>query len=45
MRPGAIEQLVKALDDRPNAGMAGSRLVYGDGRFQPSAFYFPALPS
>lgn len=43
VRPGAIEQLVKALDERPNAGMAGARLVYSDGRFQHSAFYFPGI--
>ncbi|PIE81019.1 MAG: glycosyl transferase [Chloroflexi bacterium] len=43
VRRGAIEQLVKFLDGRPNAGMAGTRLVYGDGRFQHSAFYFPGI--
>jgi GT2 family glycosyltransferase len=43
LRSGAISQLVQALDERPNAGMAGARLVYGDGRFQHSAFYFPGI--
>jgi N-acetylglucosaminyl-diphospho-decaprenol L-rhamnosyltransferase len=43
VRPGATRHLVECLDDRPNAGMAGARLVYGDGRFQHSAFRFPGL--
>lgn len=43
IRPGAIGELVKCLDERPEAGIAGARLVYGDGRFQHSAFYFPGL--
>ncbi|HEY1409279.1 MAG TPA: glycosyltransferase family 2 protein [Promineifilum sp.] len=43
VRPGAIGRLVKCLDDRPKAGMAGARLIYGDGRFQHSAFSFPGL--
>lgn len=43
VRPGAISHLVKCLDERPKGGMAGARLIYGDGRFQHSAFYFPGL--
>lgn len=43
VRPGAIGRLVKCLDERPNGGMAGARLLYGDGRFQHSAFSFPGL--
>lgn len=43
VRPGAIKALVSCLDERPKAGMAGARLMYGDGRFQHSAFYFPGL--
>jgi N-acetylglucosaminyl-diphospho-decaprenol L-rhamnosyltransferase len=43
IRPGAIEELVSCLDERPKAGIAGARLIYGDGRFQHSAFYFPGL--
>ncbi len=31
------------MDSTPQAGMAGARLVYGDGRFQHSAFAFPGL--
>lgn len=42
-RPGAMGELVRFLDEHPQAGMAGARLVYGDGRFQHSAFTFPGL--
>ena len=40
---GALTHLVNCLDKRPKAGMAGPRLVYGDGRFQHSAFAFPGI--
>lgn len=43
LRPGALAHLVACLEERPNAGMASARLVYGDGRFQHSAFCFPGL--
>lgn len=43
VRPGALAQLVCCLDERPDAGVAGPRLVYADGRFQHSAFAFPGL--
>lgn len=43
IRPGAIGQLVRWLDNNPQAGMAGARLVFGNGRFQHSAFAFPGL--
>lgn len=43
VRPGAIKRLVEFLDANPKVGMAGARLVYGDGRFQHSAFAFPGI--
>lgn len=43
VRPGAIGQMVSWLDANPEVGMVGSRLVYGDGRLQHSAFHFPGL--
>ncbi len=43
VRPGSIRALVDFLDKNPKAGMAGARLVYGDGRFQHSAFAFPRI--
>lgn len=43
VHPGAIQALVTCIEERPDAGMAGARLVYGDGRFQHSAFYFPGI--
>lgn len=39
----SIETLVSFMDRTPKAGMAGARLVYGDGSFQHSAFRFPGL--
>jgi hypothetical protein len=43
VRPGAFTHLVSCLAQRPNAGLAGARLMYGDGRFQHSAFRFPGI--
>ena len=43
IRPGALRHLVGCLDDCPEAGMVGARLVYSDGRFQHSAFAFPGV--
>lgn len=43
VRPGAIKSLVKCMEDKPEAGVVGARLVYGDGRFQHSAFRFPGV--
>ena len=43
VRPGAVKALVDCLEERPKAGMAGARLVYGDGRLQHSAFAFPGF--
>ncbi len=43
VRPGALGEMVHFLDENPQAGMCGARLVFGDGRFQHSAFAFPHL--
>jgi hypothetical protein len=43
LQSGSLKELVRCLDERPDGGMAGARLVYGDGRFQHSAFTFPGL--
>ncbi|MFQ5434739.1 MAG: glycosyltransferase family 2 protein, partial [Anaerolineae bacterium] len=43
LQPGSLAALVTALDERPSAGVAGAKLVYGDGRFQHGAFYFPGV--
>ena len=43
VQPGSLTALVDCLAKRPFAGMVGARLVYGDGRFQHSAFAFPGL--
>ena len=39
----ALGVLVRFLDETPRAGVAGARLLYGDGGFQHSAFAFPGL--
>jgi N-acetylglucosaminyl-diphospho-decaprenol L-rhamnosyltransferase len=39
----ALGQMVGFLDATPCAGVAGARLVHGDGRLQHSAFRFPGL--
>lgn len=42
VRPGALHALVDGME-AAGAGLAGARLVYGDGSFQHSAFAFPGL--
>ena len=39
----ALGQMVRFLDSTPQAGVAGARLVHGDGSFQHSAFALPGL--
>jgi N-acetylglucosaminyl-diphospho-decaprenol L-rhamnosyltransferase len=39
----ALETMVRFMDATPRAGVCGARLIYGDGRFQHSAFGFPGL--
>ena len=41
--PGALETLVGLLDERPEVGLAGPRLVYPDGRLQLSARRYPPV--
>jgi GT2 family glycosyltransferase len=43
VRPGALGALVDFLERNTQAGVAGARLFFGDGRFQHSAFDFPDL--
>ena len=40
---GALPALLDFLKNNPQAGIAGARLVYGDGAFQHGAFAFPGL--
>jgi GT2 family glycosyltransferase len=39
----ALGTMVGFMDATPEAGICGARLIYGDGRFQHSAFGFPGL--
>lgn len=43
VHPGALAALHGFLQRQPRAGIAGARLVYGDGSFQHGAFDFPGL--
>ena len=43
VREDALGEMVRFMDRTPNAGVCGPRLVYGDGRFQHSAYRFPTL--
>ncbi len=43
VRPGAIVALLDAMRAMPEAAVITSRLSYGDGSFQHSAFRFPGL--
>lgn len=43
VQPGSIAKMVKFMDETPQAGVTGARLLYGNGRFQHSAFRFPGI--
>lgn len=43
VHPGALRALYDFLKSHPGAGIAGARLIYGDGTFQHSGFGFPGL--
>lgn len=40
---GAIQSMLDYMEGHPEVGMVGPRLVYGDGRLQPSRRRFPTL--
>ncbi|MBI5568260.1 MAG: glycosyltransferase family 2 protein [Chloroflexi bacterium] len=43
VQPGAIQTLLAGMQARSDVAVATSRLFYGDGAFQHSAFHFPGL--
>ena len=43
VRENTIERMVAFMDAHPEAGMAGCKLLYEDGRLQPSCYTFPTL--
>lgn len=45
LRPGAVTELVRFMDERHDVGIAGSRLEDPDGTVQISAFRFHSIPS
>lgn len=40
---GAVESALQMMESSPEVGIAGGRLVYKDGSWQPSAYLFPSL--
>jgi hypothetical protein len=42
-RPGALATAIREMDDHPDCGLAGGRLIGRDGRLQPSARSFPTI--
>jgi N-acetylglucosaminyl-diphospho-decaprenol L-rhamnosyltransferase len=44
VRDGEMGELVRALDERPEVGLAGVRQVTADGTLWPTIRYFPSVP-
>lgn len=45
VKDNCIDHMVAFMDSHPEAGMAGCKLLYEDGRLQPSCARFPTLAS
>jgi N-acetylglucosaminyl-diphospho-decaprenol L-rhamnosyltransferase len=45
VRPGALAELVRFMDDRPEVGITGSSIEEADGTVWPYAFRFPSFLS
>jgi GT2 family glycosyltransferase len=43
VKENAIDYMVAFMDEHPDAGMGGCKLLYEDGRLQPSCATFPTL--
>lgn len=43
VKENTIDYMVAFMDEHPEAGMAGCKLLYEDGRLQPSSTSFPTL--
>jgi hypothetical protein len=43
IHPGALRVMGEFMQNNPQVGLVGARLVYGDGSFQHSVFAFPGL--
>jgi len=43
IRPGALRTLAQFMDGRPDAGIAGAKLLFPDGAVQPSCRRFPTF--
>ena len=43
VKDNTIDEMVRFMDEHPDAGLAGCKLLYDDGRLQPSCSSFPTL--
>ena len=43
VKKGALENLIKFVEETPDAGVVGSKLYNADGSLQPSCFHFPTI--
>lgn len=43
VKENTLDHMVQFMDEHPDAGMAGCKLLYEDGSLQPSCFTFPTL--
>lgn len=43
VKPGVLEELVKFVQNHPEAGVVGARLLNPDGSIQPSVYHFPTI--
>jgi GT2 family glycosyltransferase len=44
-KPGCLETLVEFMEERPQVGLCGPRILNADGSLQPSCFRFPTMHS
>jgi GT2 family glycosyltransferase len=45
VKENTLDYMIQFMDEHAEAGMAGCKLLYEDGRLQPSCFTFPSLTS
>lgn len=45
VHPGALDKLVEFMDQHPDAGAAGPKLLWPNGRLQESCISFPTIPA
>jgi hypothetical protein len=43
VHPGALQNLVRVMDEKPGVGVLGCRLIFPDGTTQPSCYHFATV--